>query len=918
LSYASSRPLKTLALWMGLPLLPLSFLEALRWVSDVSPSLSGTAIRWSLVMGTLLLGQVGALRQVGQGRWLWPWQGVAILGAAAAMALGYGCCQTTGLAWLLLGGLYALLLILAGGAWRLMVAVRHRWLRFFLRITVLGVASTVGGLVPVAIGQVESRFADEEFFVFVQGLALALFCGLLLLIHLWLSTRQGAGEVAMSRRGICLNVRWTLVGLLLLALVGGWAMVRSYQTSFYPAEAPALEGISPDEPFLCGEMLLPGDGHPDGEAVFHRLLEQIEANPDKVPPDYGMLALVTGEQRWAETFRDSLLDEATEGRFTGAANSVKSVQHDAALRLYYLWKVQETFPHLFTDADQALLYDWFAAINVRAMTSEWVDWMYALAFSKWPEGPYENQENGAGLLALLELSGYAAPQLSSTNRDYLARNERGWQERFRNTDDAFVYQPEWMTNALFQSLYTDRSSEHNQRLSFEWLLLQSLPDGAVWGYNHPVRAPVAGTAYLGASLLNDPRLLWLADRSLAQVEAEGQSLHAQPGLEMPVTFAGQPPTEASCLLYGDSGLPNQVGPLAPDKIVFRDGWSPDSAYAMLNLRFTGWHRYKATNTVTLLYQGGPLVVERNMGQPVAWLPEGRSLFRDKRIPRENLNGLLIERAGMGAALYELTGVGGRWAQDPPFYARVERFETLGPLDVSRTVVDDWHGWQHGRTVYFFHGGPIIVVDEAASSSESGSAAISWHLVGGGQREDENLWLREGDGAARVVWPSEIWPSVALRHEPAALSDQPNLHALYLSSRQGYLDLVTAWLVGTWADGQYQATTWREPGSEAVLGYHLRLSGTAGSLDLLHNATSERLEVGELATDGEAIIVERKSQEETTLCVVGGSVAKVSLADKPVQVTTLEGKTLRQGEAWEWQAGRLIVRKLKGSWCVRIR
>jgi hypothetical protein len=31
--------------------------------------------------------------------------------------------------------------------------------------------------------------------------------------------------------------------------------------------------------------------------------------------------------------------------------------------------------------------------------------------SQWPEGPYENQENGAGLLALLEAEGLADPAL---------------------------------------------------------------------------------------------------------------------------------------------------------------------------------------------------------------------------------------------------------------------------------------------------------------------------------------------------------------------------------------------------------------------------------------------------------------------------------------------------------------------------
>lgn len=154
------------------------------------------------------------------------------------------------------------------------------------------------------------------------------------------------------------------------------------------------------------------------------------------------MALGTGERHWAKAFRQAILLDAQEGRFTGPANSVKSTQYNAALRLYYLWKVQDTFPDLFTAAEQLWLRDWFAAVNKRALTIEWVDWMYALAFSKWPEGPYENQENGAGLLALLEVSGYAAAELSAANRSYLARNPRGWQERFRNNDDAYVYQLE--------------------------------------------------------------------------------------------------------------------------------------------------------------------------------------------------------------------------------------------------------------------------------------------------------------------------------------------------------------------------------------------------------------------------------------------------------------------------------------------
>ena len=125
------------------------------------------------------------------------------------------------------------------------------------------------------------------------------------------------------------------------------------------------------------------------------------------------------------------------------------------------------------------------------------------------------------MLALLEVEGLADPALSPANRAYLARNWRGWTARFRVTDDAFVYQPEWIDNAYFQSLYTGEPLGTNARLSFEWLLLQALPDGAPLRYNHPGRGTLAGIAYLGAKLFGDPRYIWLAGRAVEALEQMG-------------------------------------------------------------------------------------------------------------------------------------------------------------------------------------------------------------------------------------------------------------------------------------------------------------------------------------------------------------------------------------------------------------
>ena len=804
--------LRTPGRWVILTAMPVAFLEVMRWAAGERFSTTHTVIRWSLVAVALVAARFGGLRRTADGRWWWPRRALVVAAVAAAAVLGYSQTQGTNtwLAWLTLGGLYAWLMILAEACWTWQSAVGHRRVRFLARGATVGVTMAFGGLAPILIDQVETRFSEEEFFALVSAVALSLFTGLLLAAHLRLSANV---RDRAARPGLCLDIRWVLLGLIPLTIAGGWGTVRAYQTSFYPPVAPTFEGISAATPFLCAQAPVEDRASTNNTAVLNRLLALVEANPNKGAPEYGMLALASGSVKWADAFRNAILADADGNRFAGPAHSVKSTQFQAALHVYYLWRIDESFPGLFTEAEQSVLRAWLAAVNCRALTVEWVDWMYGLAFSKWPEGPYENQESGAGLLSLLEVSGYADPELSAANREYLSRNERGWHERFRNNDDAYFYQPEWISNALFQSFYTGSLSERNQRLSFEWLLLQSLPDGSVLRYNHPAPWPVTSIAYLGAQLLTDSRFLWLADRSLAQLEAQGKYLNAQPGLEIPIPrLDAPPPSELSCLLYGDSGLPNQSGPLAPDKIVFRDGWSPDSTYALLNLRFTGWHRYKATNTITLLYQSGPLVEDNTWGQPSTWLPEGRSLFRDKRIPRENLNGLLIERSGMSAVLYQLTGIGGPWAQDPPYYANVVGFETGDQLDWSHTQITGWQGWQHDRWVHFYHrGGPVIVIDKAHGPATQ-QAALGWHLDSLEAVNGQRYRLRSGEQPVEMllmtVGTDDASPATVAQR---GNSSSPDL--VHLAPSGGRLQMATLFLFGEWVGAE---VGWDSDGEEVIL------------------------------------------------------------------------------------------------------
>jgi hypothetical protein len=709
---------------------------------------------------------------------------VAALCTAIVVA-AYGLTQATGLAWAALVLYEATLVALSGQ----LEAGQPLWLRLAAR-TLL---SSCAGLVPVACAQMEVRFSDEEFYAGLQAILLALVWFALASGYAWIPRKSHRDALAPRVRGIAL----VLVSVALVVI--GWATLAQYQSSFYSSPGSDNEWVTATQPFRVQPIAGETQTY-DGIVVHARLVDRVRQNPNKGTCEYGMLALATGDRAWAAAFHDKLLCEAHEGAYTEPAHSVKIGQYLAAQRLYYYARVREAFPGLFSPDELRLLQQWYLDINERARTVEWVDWLYSAAFGMWPEGFYENQENGAGLVALLEAQSIARGEQSAVNRDYLARNRRGWEARFRNTDDAVLYQGEWITNALFQLSYTGRYDPQKQANSFEWLLLQSVPDGYSLQYNHPIAVSMASTLYLGATLLQDERYVWLAGRAVDKAESTGEYLYAQPGIEHPVALVGCSPEVGSALLYGDSGLPNQVGPLAPDKVVFRDGWSSDAAYLLLNLRFTGWHRYKGTNAIILFYQGNPLIVEELAGEPSVWLPVGRSLFRDKRIPRENLNGLLVPRSGLSAVLTTLTGLGSSWAQDPPHYARVEAFEAYPGLDYSRTVIDNWHGWRHSREIYFYHQGPVVIIDEAVGPARQ-RAAVTWQVLAHDQAHPAGRFLlgTTADPAEMVLLSSN---GLQLLPDELVLG-AGHMRITYDPGQEGRLELATIILTREWVGAQVE-------------------------------------------------------------------------------------------------------------------
>jgi hypothetical protein len=739
--------------------------------------------QFAFVLGLNAIAWLGMPVRV-QGKWMWPWVGTG-LGLLFVMAgISYTSTGNTLAGWGVVTGVVVMALWLDD-----VFAHEQPW---WVRVCVHGTTVMLAAAAPLLIAQVESHFSDEEFFVALQFIEFVVLITVFWWSHKLLRAVVVRPNNYWLHHDLVFRLAWLPIPLMLFVVGGGYVSLRAYQASFSPAIAPSYPGINADHPFMCGTASTSGPTY-DGKQVFAQYMSLLAANPNKGSPELGMLALDTNDDHWAQAFRQSLLSEAAHEHYTGSVNSVKFGQSDAALRIYYYLRMTQHFPALFSQDEEQSIHQWLAQVNRDAYQVGWVDWLYAFAFARKPGGLYQNQEIGPGLVSLLSQNQLGATNLAQTNRDYLTNNAHDWTRQFRNTDDTLFYQNVWINNKVYQLLAGAPVLTSTVQLSFDWLLLQALPDGKPFGYNHPDPFSLAGVSYLGAVLLHDPHYIWLAGRSLSA--SSPSQIVAQPGVERAVDLVGQAPTQGTCLLYGDTGSPTQPGALGPDKIAFRDGWDERSAYMLLNLRFTGWHRYKATNTVTLVYGQGELASDDMNAAPLAWLPTGRSAFRDKRIPRERLNGLLVERTGLDAVIRDLLG-GSVWAQDPPYFATVTRFLPGEQVDQSTTVLESWHGWTQARSIAFYHSGPIVITDQITGTLPS-RAALAWHIPAGAQDGPQRYTVRDGPNPVQMVvltLDSSIQPQVQLKLTSSG-------RQVTIEAEQGRMSLATIFLIGPWFGAQ---------------------------------------------------------------------------------------------------------------------
>lgn len=681
-------------------------------------------------------------------------------------------------AWLFLALYYIYLIIRAELLMRSRMGLRlFGWLILFVS----------AGAVPGLINQINLRFSEEEFYTALMVVFLCLFWLISWLSYHFFLFPQRQNEVAeFPSLG---NARNTILNLVILLGILVFSIIR-YQKSFYPSQPQAFfEGIGPDNPILCEKISVKDpDQAVSVQAVQDKYAAAIENKSNIKTLDLGFLAAYHQSEPYFSRFRDSLLSDASSMLYTQPAGSVKWDQLLAAQTLYYYKTVSEIKPDLFTQADTEEINAWIEAINKRAQTDELVDWMYALAFSHKPVGAYLNQDIGAGLYALLNQLPAIDTSWQNENAEFLNEHPRGWEQGFRVTDDALTYQPVWITNSYFQALLANQTINDNTIRSFDWILAQALPDGGLQTYNFPGKTTIAPISLFGSILLHDPNLLWLTNRSMDTI-GEDYNYYVQVGSEIRTAenLTTEAPEIGSCLIYGNSGLPEQTGPLAADKVVLRNGWERDDLYIMLNLRFSGWHRYKASNAISLIYVGAPLVEEQYTQEAIPWLPTGRALVRDKRIQIEQLNTLLIKRVGLDAVLNTLNSWFGPYSQDPPYYADVEAFSTSPELDYSKTSTKDWHGWDFTRDLFLFQDGPAVIVDKARHAGNK-SANIRWHL----SADFEEVGSKRYDSSQKNA------SLILLGQDAGQISSKPSDELLvvdYQSPESGQLELVTIVLSG---------------------------------------------------------------------------------------------------------------------------
>lgn len=107
------------------------------------------------------------------------------------------------------------------------------------RFVIEAIFAIAGGALPVLIGQFETRFSDEEFFILFEIIELAIFWIILRQI-----TRWWPFSPVRSQSGFTFRRHQPALILAILAVIGIFFVIHTYQHSLFTPYTPDYPGIS--------------------------------------------------------------------------------------------------------------------------------------------------------------------------------------------------------------------------------------------------------------------------------------------------------------------------------------------------------------------------------------------------------------------------------------------------------------------------------------------------------------------------------------------------------------------------------------------------------------------------------------------------------------------------------------------------
>ncbi|UCH37745.1 MAG: hypothetical protein JSV76_00765 [Candidatus Bathyarchaeota archaeon] len=494
--------------------------------------------------------------------------------------------------------------------------------------------------------------------------------------------------------------------------------------------------------------------------------------------------------------KEIIMQEALEGKFTGPANSMKINQIWAAERGVVYLSMLERYPRLFSDKEKALIEKWFEELTKRAFTREWSDVYYMITFRKPLTAPYRNQENGVAALCIYaEIIKNSNPDLASKAKKYVRDNAILWRSNFRNTDDSTSYQALWIYNAwnVGKLMFPESLRNTYSKQSFEWLMKQWPPNGGPLGYNPDVSTILPDIFLLGSHLHYSAELRWVAEKSIDFADKNEIKLSGfRPGLQfVEEKIEGKKPSFDSTYIEAPGNLVQFPSENRPDKIVFRSGWEEDSLYALLNLRYDGFHGYKATNSIVTLHYGVPFIVEDLVKISRKWLPAGRARVRDDNIERYRLNGFYIEEPLLNRLFNKLDVFRTRWGQTLPKHTKSNKFYKSDIFDYSKTEIVDWINWNNSRTCMLVKNKYFAVFDFNRGLKKR-KHSIMWHLRG--KYNNNKTFLTLEDYKLQTVFLFDVDSKISIKssneiHQPQSVRYEPN-YDIDISSYNNHSEVIS--------------------------------------------------------------------------------------------------------------------------------